>query len=124
MAIAHTQTRPFNWKYFPRIMIGIMLLVMAVNVRFITLAVATFPGTASADDFDTSNRYNAVMDADAKQTALGWTERASVAHGVAMLDLAGPGGAAQQGLGPYGQARRRQPRAIEHATEGGHQAAH
>jgi nitrogen fixation protein FixH len=92
-AILQTPARRFNWKYFPRIMIGIMLLVMAVNVRFITLAIATFPGTASSDDFDTSNRYNAVLDADARQAALGWRERASVNQHLAVLDLSGPSGA-------------------------------
>ncbi len=92
-ALVQQRNRQFNWKYFPRILIGIMLLVMAVNVRFITLAVATFPGTASSDDFDTSNRYNAVLDADARQSALGWTERASATHGIAALDLSGPAGA-------------------------------
>lgn len=108
MALARTQAGSirFDWKYFPRIMIAIMLLVMGVNMRFIALAVATFPGTATSDDFDTSNRYNAVLDADARQAALGWTERAWVQQGFAVVDLAGPAGAPLAGAALLAHAAR------------------
>jgi nitrogen fixation protein FixH len=79
-----------NWKHFPRYMILAMAFVMAVNVRFIYVAVTTFPGVATNDDFDTSNRYNAVMQAAAAQNALGWTERVSAQGLEAAVDLAGP----------------------------------
>jgi nitrogen fixation protein FixH len=78
------------WKHFPRYMIMAMLFVAVVNARFIMIAVATFPGAASNDDFDTSNRYNAVIEQAARQNALGWTERASLQGTLAALDLSGP----------------------------------
>ena len=82
-----------GWRHFPRYMIAAMLLVFAVNVRFIVIAVSSFPGAASNDDFDTSNRYNAVLAAAAAQDALGWTEHLSAPGRAPVLDLAGPGGA-------------------------------
>jgi nitrogen fixation protein FixH len=80
-----------TWRNFPRYMILAMGLVVAVNVRFIYIAVATFPGAASSDDFDTSNRYNTVLAAVAAQDALGWSERASAQGAVPVVDLTGPG---------------------------------
>jgi nitrogen fixation protein FixH len=77
-----------GWRRFPRYMIGAMLAVVVVNAVFISAAIHTFPGAASNDDFDTSNRYNTVLDAAAAQDALGWTERAIAEHGQTMLDLA------------------------------------
>ena len=95
-----------TWKNFPRYMTAAMLFVVAVNVRFIMIAVTTFPGAASNDDFDTSNRYNAVMQAAAAQDALGWTERASVAGGLAAIDLAGAGKQALTGATVLAAAER------------------
>jgi nitrogen fixation protein FixH len=86
---AQTLARTTTWKHFPRAMLAIMALVIAVNVRFIVLAVVTFPGQATNDDFDTSNRYNAVLEADARQSALGWTEHATVQGRLVTLDLSG-----------------------------------
>jgi nitrogen fixation protein FixH len=79
-----------TWRHFPRYLILAMGLVVAVNVRFIVLAVATFPGAATNDDFDTSNRYNAVLEAAAAQDALGWSELASARDAVPVIDLTGP----------------------------------
>ncbi len=79
-----------TWKHFPRYLIAAMLVVVAVNVRFIYIAVSTFPGAASSDDFDTSNRYDAILRAVAAQDALGWSESASAQGMAAVVDLAGP----------------------------------
>jgi nitrogen fixation protein FixH len=79
-----------SWKNFPRYMVLAMGLVVAVNVRFIYVAVSTFPGAATQDDFDTSNRYNAVMDAAAAQAALGWRETATTTGRHVTLDVSGP----------------------------------
>ena len=78
------------WRQFPRYMILAMLFVVAVNARFIYVAIRTFPGAASSDDFDTSNRYNAVLLAVEAQNALGWAEQASTEGAMAVVDLAGP----------------------------------
>jgi nitrogen fixation protein FixH len=83
-------TSPATWKHFPRYLIGAMLVVVAVNVRFIYIAVSTFPGAASSDDFDTSNRYDSIMRAVAVQDALGWSEAASAQGLAAVVDLTGP----------------------------------
>jgi nitrogen fixation protein FixH len=85
-----TSTSTYTWKHFPRYMIAAMLVVIAVNVRFIYIAVSTFPGAASNDDFDTSNRYDAILKAAAAQDALGWTEAASAQGLTAVVDLTGP----------------------------------
>jgi nitrogen fixation protein FixH len=79
-----------TWKNFPRYMILAMLFVVAVNARFIYMAVVTFPGAASSDDFDTSNRYDTVMQAAAARDALGWSEQTSAMGSTAVLDITGP----------------------------------
>ncbi len=79
-----------GWRQFPRYMILAMAFVVAVNARFIYVAIETFPGAATNDDFDTSNRYNEVMAAVATQNALGWSERARTQGSTAVVDLAGP----------------------------------
>ena len=78
---------PSAWRKFPHAMIAAMLFVLAVNVRFIVIAVASFPGAATTDDFDTSNRYNAVLAQAARDRAIGWTARAGVSGDYPMLDL-------------------------------------
>jgi nitrogen fixation protein FixH len=83
-------TNADTWKHFPRYMIAAMLVVIAVNVRFIYIAVSTFPGAASSDDFDTSNHYDSILKAVAAQDALSWTEAASAIGMTAAVDLTGP----------------------------------
>jgi len=85
-----TATRTATWKHFPRYMIACMLVVIAVNVRFIYIAVSTFPGAATNDDFDTSNRYDAIMRAAAEQDKLGWAETVDAQGLVPVVDLTGP----------------------------------
>ena len=95
-----------TWRHFPRYMIAAMLVVVAVNVRFIVLAVATFPGAASSDDFDTSNNYNKVLANVAAQNALGWNEQASATDGRAVIDLTGPHHTPLAGAALIAQAQR------------------
>jgi nitrogen fixation protein FixH len=78
------------WKNFPRYLIAAMLFVMLVNARFIYVAVTTFPGEASSNDFDTNNRYDKIMVAVEAQNALGWSETAGVQGLAAFVDLTGP----------------------------------
>src|ERR1700678_2513841 len=99
-------TSAAGWRQFPRYMILAMLFVVAVNARFIYVAIATFPGAASNDDFDTSNRYNSVLAAVGAQNALGWTEQAHAEGGVATIDLAGPDHRALVGATVSAQAER------------------
>lgn len=101
----HAPANPL-WKHFPRYMIAAMALVVAVNVRFIVLAVATFPGAATADDFDTSNRYNAVLAAQARQDALGWQESVSAAGRRLAVTLTGRAGEALRPAAITARAQR------------------
>lgn len=69
-------TRTTAWSRFPLWLGLAMGLVFAVNIWFIQLAVTTFPGAASRDDFDTSNGYNRILANVDRQNALGWQVRA------------------------------------------------
>lgn len=64
-----------GWARFPVWLLIAMGLVIAVNARFVTLALDTFPGVPAGDDFDTSNAYNRVLSAVDRQNALGWQVR-------------------------------------------------
>jgi nitrogen fixation protein FixH len=94
------------WKHFPRYMILAMGVVVAVNIRFIYVAVKTFPGAATADDFDTSNRYDKIMQAAAAQDALGWQENVTAQARHVSIDLQGPGHGALPGAQISMQAQR------------------
>ena len=95
-----------QWRHFPRYMMLAMGLVFAVNIRFIVLAVATFPGAASQDDFDSSNRYNQVLAAVATQNALGWHEQVGAEGAVPVVDLAGADHAPLAGASLFATAVR------------------
>jgi nitrogen fixation protein FixH len=77
-----------------------------VNARFIYIAVQTFPGAATADDFDTSNQYDSILAAAAAQASLGWTEQASTQGAVAVVDITGPDNHALAGAIATAQAKR------------------
>jgi nitrogen fixation protein FixH len=95
-----------TWKNFPRYLILAMGLVVAVNARFIYVAVTTFPGEASSDDFDTSNNYDIILKHVAAQDALGWTEQAKAQGANATIDLTGPDHKALTGATIAAQAER------------------
>lgn len=71
-----TETATSAWRFFPLAIVGGIGLTVAVNMAMVWSAVATFPGKAGRDGFELSNRYNAVLDREARQAALGWTVRA------------------------------------------------
>lgn len=66
------------WRWFPWGVTAALLFVVLVNGGMIWAALSTFPGTAGADGFDLSNHYDRVLDAAARQAALGWRVQASV----------------------------------------------
>ena len=95
------------WSRFPYWMLLAMGLVMAVNARFVTLAITTFPGAASLDDFDTSNQYNTIMSRVDQQNALGWKVRAEAGEAAApAILIAGPDGRPLGGATVQAVARR------------------
>ncbi len=95
-----------GWSHFPIWLTIAMGLVFAVNARFIYVAVTTFPGTPTMDDFDTSNDYNKVLSAVDRQNALGWQVRASDATGAPAITLTGKQGQPLAGASIEAIARR------------------
>lgn len=61
-----------NWRFFPWIVCLGLGGVAAVNGVMAWRAFATHPGVATQAMFDSSNRYDAVLEAQRTQTALGW----------------------------------------------------
>ena len=94
------------WNRFPVWLIIAMGLVVAVNARFIAVAYNTFPGTPTADDFDTSNDYNRVLAAVDRQNALGWRVRANDAGATPVIALADRQGQPLAGATVRANARR------------------
>lgn len=88
------------WRFFPLAIIGGIGLTVAVNATMVWSAVATFPGKAGRDGFELSNRYNAVLDQEARQAKLGWSVRAEAdAKGRPVLTVTDASGQ------PFGAAR-------------------
>lgn len=81
------QTQTSGWRYFPHWSIAALGVVVVVNVYMAYCAIHSFPGTATEADFATSNRYDAVLAAEAQQKALGWQADASVDAGRAVIVL-------------------------------------
>jgi len=114
--------RGFGWERFPLYLIASMLVVFAVNGRFIYKAVTTFPGEASGDDFDLSNRYDAVLQNVARQAALGWKIDAKVDRAALHLFLKAKDGGKLVGaqvaadvMRPMGPEHLQQVVFVEHA---------
>jgi nitrogen fixation protein FixH len=51
--------------------------VILVNAGMVFAALKSFPGKAGSQDFELSNRYDAVLQRSEHDTALGWTVQAS-----------------------------------------------
>ena len=80
------------WSHYPIWLLIAMGMVFAVNARFVYVAVTTFPGTPTADDFDSSNNYNSVLSAVERQNALGWQVRATDTGAAPAIQLNGRDG--------------------------------
>ncbi len=52
-----------------------MTIVVAVNLVFAYFAVSSSPGLVSEHPYDEGNGYNAVLDAAAREQALGWSAK-------------------------------------------------
>ncbi len=102
------------WRWFPFISIAALGIVVLVNLGFIYEALHTSPGEATKDNFDTSNRYDAVLDLAAQQAALGWTVDASLQGNAPTLHLVGHDGSMLHGAVITGVAQR--PLGPLHAT--------
>jgi nitrogen fixation protein FixH len=93
----HSYTDPSlsPWRFFPMAALLSLAVVIAVNGLLAYFALSTFPGLAVANDFDTSNRYDQVLEAAQRQAALGWNLQARLEAGHPVLVLIGRDG---QGL--------------------------
>jgi nitrogen fixation protein FixH len=94
------------WRFYPLGLAGAMLLVFAVNGAMVWTALATFPGAASANGFDESNVYNAVIAEAARQKALGWQVEAGMRDGRTAIHLRDRAGRALAGATVAAEARR------------------
>ena len=61
------------WRYFPLAIVGGLGLVVVVNAGMVYAALHSFPGKAGDEDFALSNRYDAVLEREQQEIALGWT---------------------------------------------------
>lgn len=74
--------QPRRSAWIPWVFVGAMLLVVAVNGIMIFAAVDTFTGVTTGKAYDRGRAYNHVLAEAARQDALGWTGRATLADGV------------------------------------------
>jgi nitrogen fixation protein FixH len=99
--------RETTWRWFPRGLIGALVVVALVNGYMVWTALHTFPGQAGEDGFDLSNGYNRILVGSARQAALGWTIRAEAdAAGHPALRVTGPNGAMLSGATIEARAER------------------
>ncbi len=85
------------WRWFPLATVVSFVLVFAVNGWLAWEALSTFPGLAVADDFDSSNHYDRVLEAAAAQAGLGWALEARIEAARPVVVLTGADGAPLRG---------------------------
>jgi nitrogen fixation protein FixH len=61
------------WRFFPLWVAAGLGLVVVVNAGMVYAALHSFPGQAGEEDFALSNHYDAVLDREQREAALGWT---------------------------------------------------
>ncbi|MBL6457518.1 FixH family protein [Belnapia sp. T6] len=72
---------PARGRWIPWVFTGMMLLVVGVNGVLITAAVQSFTGTTTGRSYDRGRAYNHILEEAARQAALGWTPRVTLAEG-------------------------------------------
>jgi nitrogen fixation protein FixH len=75
------------WRFYPWAVVGAFVIIIAVNGVMVWSAMATFPGVATTDVFDHSNRYDDVLALAAREAALGWRIEATSEGARATLTL-------------------------------------
>jgi nitrogen fixation protein FixH len=61
------------WRFFPLAVVAGLGLVVVVNAGLVYAALHGFPGQAGDEGFALSNHYDAVLDREQREAALGWT---------------------------------------------------
>ncbi len=64
-----------SYRWFPWAIAGSMGFVVAVNLALAYFAFSSSPGLVTQHPFDEGNGYNAILEAAARQDALGWTAK-------------------------------------------------
>ncbi len=72
---------PNRSRWIPWVFAGGMMVVVLVNGVLIFQALTTFTGVTVGQSYDRGRSYNRVLDEAARQDALGWKLRASLAAG-------------------------------------------
>lgn len=96
------QARKSAW--IPWVFVGGMGVVVAVNAVMITFAISTFSGISVEKPYERGVAYNRVLEAQARQDALGWTfgttfqPAGGQLDGRLVLTAHGPDGAPLDGL--------------------------
>lgn len=67
------------YRWFPWSIAGAMAVVVAVNLAFAYFAFSSSPGLVTQHPFDEGNGYNAVLEAGAREDALGWKGKVAFA---------------------------------------------
>jgi nitrogen fixation protein FixH len=82
-------------------------LVVVVNAGMVYAALHSFPGKAGGEDFALSNRYDAGLEREQREMALGWTVVAEAdAQGMPEIRLTGRDGSPLHGASVAASAER------------------
>lgn len=73
---------PGRDRWIPWTFVGGMLLVVAVNLVLVWFALTTFTGVTVGHAYDRGRTYNHVIEAAARQEALGWQTQVSLGDGM------------------------------------------
>jgi nitrogen fixation protein FixH len=61
------------WRFFPLAIVAGLGIVVVVNAGMVYAALHSFPGQAGNEGFQLSNHYDAVLEREQREAALGWT---------------------------------------------------
>jgi nitrogen fixation protein FixH len=61
------------WRFFPLAVVAGLGVVVVVNAGMVYAALHSFPGQAGDEGFELSNHYDAVLEREQREAALGWT---------------------------------------------------
>jgi nitrogen fixation protein FixH len=81
MIDAALRPEPVRSRWIPWAFVGGMLLVVVVNLVLVWFALTTFTGVTVGHAYDRGRTYNYVIEAAARQAALGWQAQVSLQAG-------------------------------------------
>ncbi|MFM8820163.1 MAG: FixH family protein [Phenylobacterium sp.] len=88
------------------VVVGFFVIVIALNVWFLTLAYRTFPGQVSETPYEDGVAFNRHLAAQEAQARLGWEAAAAAGPGGPWVEVRNAEGAALQGLTLTGRLER------------------